>query len=80
MTHCGRPKLMGDANESRLRGKNLDGSEQPDAVDHTAYKEKRNPDTELNLDNEDDSLYEDGLDVEDDSETLYGTKGNTNRG
>ena len=70
---------MGDTNESRLRGKGLEGSEQPSAADHTEYKKKRNPDTELHLDGEDDSLYEDGLDIEDDSETPFGTQGNTNK-
>ena len=37
-----------------------------------------NPDTELHLDGESDSLYSDGLDVEDDSgETLAGTRGDS---
>lgn len=59
--------------ENRLRGKNLDGSEQQEAADHTDYAKQRNPDTELHLDDEKDSLYDDGLDVEDDSETLADT-------
>jgi hypothetical protein len=59
--------------ENRLRGKNLDGSEQKEAADHTEYAKKRNPDAELHLDDEKDSLYDDGLDVEDDSETLADT-------
>jgi len=49
-------------------------------VDHTEFAEARDPDTELHLDDEKDTLYNDGLDIEDDSETLADTKGNTNRG
>jgi hypothetical protein len=71
---------MANPNEDRLRGKALDGSEQKNAVDHTEFAEARDPDTELHLDDEKDTLYNDGLDIEDDSETLADTKGNTNRG
>jgi len=40
------------------------------------YEKRRNPDTELRVDGEDDSLYDDGLDTEDDDdETLAGTRG-----
>jgi hypothetical protein len=64
------------AAESRLRGKDLAGSERKNAPDHAAYEKARNPDTELHLDGEDDSLYNDGLDLEDDDdETLAGTRG-----
>jgi hypothetical protein len=66
------------APERRLRGAALDGSEQKSAADHTRYEERRKPDAELHLDGEPDSLYSDGLDVEDDSgETLAGTRGNS---
>jgi hypothetical protein len=62
--------------ESKLRGSGLKGSEQKSAVDHTAYEKARNPDTELRLDGEEDTLYDDGLDIEDDSDdTLAGTRG-----
>ena len=65
-----------DASERRLRGKGLKGSEQRSAADHAAYEERRNPDTELRTDDEPDSLYDDGLDLEDDSEeSLAGTRG-----
>ena len=65
-----------DASERRLRGKGLKGSEQRSASDHTAYEERRNPDNELRTDGETDNLYDDGLDLEDDSEeTLAGTRG-----
>ena len=47
------------------------------AVDHVDYKKSRNPDTELHLNGEDDSLYDDGLDLDDDTDTLAGTDGNT---
>jgi len=62
--------------ERRLRGGDLDGSENKRAVDHADYEKRRNPDTELRVDGEDDSLYDDGLDTEDDDdETLAGTRG-----
>jgi hypothetical protein len=64
--------------ERKLRGGALRGSEQKSAADHTTYEEGRNPDTELHLGDEPDSLYHDGLDVEDDSgETLAGTRGDS---
>jgi hypothetical protein len=50
--------------ENELRGK---------TAEDTESKKKRNPDAELRLDDEKDSLYDDGLDVEDDSETLADT-------
>jgi hypothetical protein len=64
--------------ERRLRGGDLGGSEDKRAVDHTDYEKRRNPDTELRVDGEEDSLYEDGLDtVDDDDETLAGTRGSS---
>jgi hypothetical protein len=64
-----------EAGETNLRGAALDGSEQKKAVDHTAFDKKRNTDTTLRLDDEEDTLYEDGLDVEDDSRPLTGKDG-----
>jgi hypothetical protein len=62
--------------ERRIRGKNLDGSESKRAADHDSYAKRRDPDTELRLDGEDDTLYDDGLDLEDDDpDTLAGTRG-----
>jgi hypothetical protein len=63
------------AAERKLRGSALTGSEQKDAADHIDYEKARDPDTELDLDGEEDNLYNDGLDVEEDSETLFGTRG-----
>lgn len=61
--------------ESTLRGRALDGSEQKKAVDHTAFDKTQNTDSTLRLDNEEDTLYEDGLDLEDDSGPLTGKDG-----
>ena len=61
--------------ESKLRGRRLDGSEQDSAVDHVADAKKRNTDTTLRLDGEEDTLYEDGLEVEDNSGILTGKDG-----
>jgi hypothetical protein len=66
------------ASERKLRGTALEGSEQKSAADHTTYEERRSPDTELHLDDEKDTLYNDGLDLEDDSgDTLAGTRGDS---
>jgi hypothetical protein len=53
--------------ESTLRGAALDGAGQKKSVAHTAYEENRNPDATLHLDGEEDTLYDDGLELEDDS-------------
>jgi hypothetical protein len=63
------------AGENRLRGRSLEGAELDQAVDHARYAKRRNPDTELRTDGEADSLYDDGLDVEDDSRPLTGING-----
>ena len=71
---------MGNTEENRLRGKDLEGSEQTGSPDHVKYAKKRNPDSELHLDDEKDTLYSDGLDVEDDSQTPADTSGMKRRG
>ena len=66
------------AAELRLRGDALEGSEQKNSVEHAKYEKTRGPDTELRLDGEEDTLYDDGLDVEnDESDTLAGTRGSS---
>jgi hypothetical protein len=74
------PAAADNAGEAALRGADLKGPERKNAVDHTAYQIERNPDTLLRVDDEDDSLYTDGLEVEDDSETLADTRGANNKG
>jgi hemin uptake protein HemP len=64
-----------EAKESRLRSADLEGPDQKIAADHVTYKRSRNPDTELHLDGEDESLYNDGLDISDDTDVLAGTDG-----
>lgn len=66
--------------KTRLRGAGLDGAEQKSSVAHTDYEETRNPDAELRLDGEDDSLYSDGLDVGDHTESYAGTDGDAPKG
>jgi len=63
--------------ERRLRGEALKGPEKKGAVDHDEYEKTRNPDAELHLDGEEDTLYDDGLDIDDDDDpdTLAGTRG-----
>jgi hypothetical protein len=64
------------AGERRLRGSELEGAENKKAADHDAYEKRRDPDTELRLDGEEDTLYDDGLDTnDDDPDTFAGTRG-----
>ena len=69
---------MGNANtdptgEDKLRGSGLDGSEQEKAVDHTAYSKSRDPDTVVRVDGEADTLYSDGLELDDDEPPIINT-------
>jgi hypothetical protein len=61
------PTRVDESGESDLRGDALDGAERTQSVDHTAHQKARNPDAVLNLDDEEDTLYSDGLEVEDDT-------------
>jgi hypothetical protein len=61
--------------ESTLRGSTLDGAEQKKSVAHMAFEKTRNTDATLRLDGEEDTLYEDGLEVDDDSPPLTGKDG-----
>ena len=63
--------------ERKPRGIALEGSEQKAAADHVEYEAGRNPDTELHLDGEADTLYSGGIDVEEDFDTLAGTHGSS---
>jgi hypothetical protein len=65
------------AGERKLRGVALKGSEQKAAADHVGYEMGRNPDTELHLDGETDTLYSDGINLEEDFDTLAGTHGSS---
>jgi hypothetical protein len=65
------------ADERKLRGIALSGSEQKAAVDDSEYEGERNPDTELRLEGESDSLYGDGIDIEGDFDTPAGTAGSS---
>lgn len=64
----------GPEEEITLRGTEL-GSEGIEAVNHLEHANKRSPDHELRLDGENDSLYTDGLDIDEGSEPLAGTHG-----
>ena len=72
----GEKSTPATASERRLRGDDLEGSEQKNSVQHAKYERTRQPDTDVRLDDEKDTLYNDGLDIEDDgSDTLAGTRG-----
>lgn len=68
------PDATDQSAEGKLRGDSLTGSERKRAVDHTAYDETRNPDNVIRVDNEEDSLYNDGLELDEDTPPL-GTAG-----
>ena len=77
-SRTGEPSEEG-AEEQRLRGAALNGSELKGAADHSEYERERNPDAELRLDGETDSLYSDGIDVEEEFDTPAGTDGSSAR-
>ena len=61
--------------EIELRGDDLDGAERKRSVRNSEHLAKRDPDAVLHVDGEEDTLYSDGLEVEDDSLTLADTHG-----
>jgi hypothetical protein len=69
------PSTTDSAGERKLRGNELNGSEQKAAADHVEYETRRNPDAELHLDGEADTLYGDGIDIEEGYDTPAGTHG-----
>lgn len=78
----GNPNTDNDASdaidpsgENKLRGDALDGSERDRAVDHAEYEKKRNPDAVLRLNGEEDTLYNDGLEVDESAPALITTPG-----
>jgi hypothetical protein len=64
-----------DSGEQNLRGAGLGGPEQRKSVDHTASAKSLNTDSTVRLDGEEDTLYDDGLDLGDDSGPLTGKDG-----
>jgi hypothetical protein len=64
-----------NSDEDRLRGRNLGGAESPKSADHVDFEKRRDPDTTLRTDGEEDTLYNDGLEIEDDSRPLTGIDG-----
>jgi hypothetical protein len=67
--------IPSESDETNLRGAALGGSEQKKSVDHAASAKSRDTDATLRLDGEEDTLYDDGLEVEDDSRPLTGQDG-----
>jgi hypothetical protein len=61
--------------ENKLRGGALSGPERRQSADHTTHSQQRNPDTEVRVDDEDDTLYGDGLELEDDTPPLINNDG-----
>jgi hypothetical protein len=65
-------EIVDESQETKLRGAALKGAGQKDSMDQAPS----NPDTSVYLDGEEDTLYEDGIKIGDDSDTLLGTDGN----
>jgi hypothetical protein len=64
--------IVDESGETKPRGAVLKGPDQKDAVDHASS----DPDNSVYLNDEQDTLYDDGLVIGDDSDTLLGTHGN----
>jgi hypothetical protein len=69
------PDPTNPTGEDKLRGSALAGSERQRAADHTEFTKKRNPDAVVRVDNEEDTLYSDGLELEDDTPPLTNSDG-----
>jgi hypothetical protein len=61
--------------ESHIRGRDLGGSERDLAPDHVDYAKRRKTDDVIRTDGEKDSLYDDGIELDDDSDPLTGING-----
>ena len=68
------PPTAADSGETELRGEEIEGSERKRAADHAEYLKRRDPDKTVRVDNEPDSLYSDGLELDDDTPPM-GTDG-----
>jgi hypothetical protein len=64
-----------DSADESLRGPNIKGSDQTSAADHLQHEKRRNRDKTLRESGEEDTLYDDGLEVDKDSAPLTGVNG-----
>jgi hypothetical protein len=70
------PPSSGDrAGETRLRGGSLNKDEKGKEVDSLAKQKSEDTDAVVRTDGEEDTLYEDGLELENDSRPLTGING-----
>ena len=74
----GDPGDAEESGENKLRGDSLAGSERQRAADHTQFSKRRDPDTVVRVDGEEDTLYDDGLELDDDTPPLSNTDGAVN--
>jgi hypothetical protein len=61
--------------ESQIRGRDLKGSERDQAADHVDSAQRRKADSVIRTDGEKDTLYEDGIELDDDSDPLTAING-----
>jgi hypothetical protein len=74
MTNIGKD-TADKSGESLIRGRKLGGSEGDLAPDHVDYAKGRKSDDVIRTDGEKDSLYDDGIELDDDSGPLTGING-----
>jgi hypothetical protein len=75
------PPSSGDrAGETRLRGGSLSNDERHATVDDVARQKSQDTDAVLRTDDEEDTLYEDGLEVDSKSRPLTGINGKDDSG
>jgi hypothetical protein len=68
------------AGETRLRGGSLSNDEKHATVDEVAQQKSQDTDAVLRTDDEEDTLYEDGLELENKSRPLTGINGKDDSG
>jgi hypothetical protein len=74
------PKSTDRAAEKELRGGSLSNDERRTAVDRAARQQSQDTDKVLRTDDEEDTLYEDGLELENESRPLTGINGKDDSG
>ncbi len=66
--------------ETRLRGGSLSNDERRTSVDRVATQKSQDTDAVLRTDDEEDTLYDDGLELENESRPLTGINGKDDSG
>lgn len=73
--HLSDDEEIDSSGERTLRGVALKGTEQKNTVEHAVYESERSTDEVLRVDAETDTLYDDGLDIAEESGPPAGAPG-----